>query len=408
VGSHTVKILVLGAGAIGSVVGTLLAKRSEVDRLVVADRNLDAARALASKMDRGRVEAVRIDAGDGSAMARAFEGLDLVINVVLPRFNLKIMDACLQAQVSYMDAATDLALGTEKPGDPIKAPPESLQLAYDARFKGAGITGLLGMGADPGLTNLMARMGADRLDTLDEVLVRDGDNGTVEGYEYASLWSPDTLIEEVLMPALAFHDGRFVRLGSLQGEEVFDFPSVGRLTVYNVDHEETNTLPLFLGKGLRKMDFKIALPKELAEALRVFQRFGLHRGMPIDVEVKATGETVKVAPRDVLTALMPNPRDIATKVRGTGCLAVVVRGTKAGRKDGWMFWAVLDHQETIRRHGFNAISYPVGAPMAMAALMLGRGELARKGVFPVEDLDPAPFLRHLPEFGIMIQEKRLV
>ncbi|MGQ0797423.1 MAG: saccharopine dehydrogenase family protein [Methanobacteriota archaeon] len=263
------------------------------------------------------------------------------------------------------------------------------------------------MGADPGLTNLMARMGADRLDTVEEVLVRDGDNGDVEGHEYASLWSPDTLIEEVLLPALAFYNGRFVRLGSLQGEEVFDFPIVGPLTVYNVDHEETNTLPLFIGKGLRRMDFKIALPSDLADALRVFQRFGLHGGVPIEVEVKATGEKVHVAPRDILTALMPDPRDIATKVRGTACLAVVVRGTKAGRKDGWLFWSVLDHQDAIRRHGFNATSYPVGAPLAMAALMIHRGEITRKGVFPVEALDPAPFLRHLPEFGITIQEKQL-
>ena len=402
------KVVLLGAGAIGSVVGTLLAKRKEIERLVIADRNLEAAKALAANMDRGRVEAVRIDASQVDGMAVAFKGLDLVINVVLPRFNLKIMDACLKARVHYMDAATDLALAKEKPGDPVKAPPESLQLAYEARFKAAGITGLLGMGADPGLTNLMARMGADRLDRVEEILVRDGDNGTVEGYEFASLWSADTLIEEVLLPALAFHDGRFVRLGSLQGEEVFDFPApVGPLTVYSVDHEETNTLPLFLNRGLRRMDFKIALPKELVEALRVFQRFGLHGGVPIEVEVKATGDKVKVAPRDVLTALMPNPRDLQSKARGAACLSVVVRGTKARKKDGWMFWSTLDHQETYRKHGFNATTYPVGAPLAMAALMFARGEIARKGVFPVEDMDPAPFLRHLPEFGITIEEKRL-
>lgn len=402
------RIIVLGAGAIGSVVGTLLSKREEVNRLVLADRSVEAARSLMAKMQGGHVEALRIDASDVDGMAQAFRGSDLVINVVLPRFNLKIMDACLKARVNYMDAATDLALGTERPGDPVKAPPEALQLAYDGRFRAAGITGLLGMGADPGLTNLMARMGADRLDTVGEILVRDGDNGIVEGHEYASLWSADTLIEEVLMPALAFHDGRFVRLGSLQGEEVFDFPApVGPLTVYNVDHEETNTLPLTLNRGLRRMDFKIALPKELAEALRVFQRFGLHGGVPIDVEVKGTGETVRAAPRDMLTALMPDPRDLQSKARGAACLAVIVRGSKAGAPSGWMFWTTLDHQESYRRHGFNATTYPVGAPLAMAALMMGRGEIDRKGVYPVEALDPAPFLRHLPEFGILIQEKQL-
>jgi len=318
------------------------------------------------------------------------------------------MDACLKAGVHYIDAATDLALGKEKPGEPVVQPPESIQLEYDAAFRDAGLIGLLGMGQDPGISNVMARLGADRLDEVQEVLVRDGDNGTVEGYEFASLWSADTLIEEVLLPALAFRDARFVRLGSLEGEEVFDFPPpVGPLTVYNVDHEETNTLPLTIGKGLQSMDFKIAIPKDLAHALRVFQRFGLHRGHPIEVEVKSTGEKVSVAPRDMLAALMPDPKSLAGKAKGAACLVVVVRGVKDGGKAGWMLWQTMDHQDCYRKYGFNATSYPVGAPMAMAVEMIDRGEIRRTGVYPPEVLDPAPFLKHFPEYGIAIEEKRL-
>ena len=375
---------------------------------MIGDRSIAAARALADKLKSVNAEPMKIDASKVNDMADAFKGVDLVMNLVLPRFNLQIMEACLAAHVHYMDAATDLALAKERPGEIVKSPPEVYQLAYDGKFRDAALVGLLGMGQDPGLTNIFARMGADRLDTVNEILVRDGDNGTVEGYEFASLWSPDTLIEEVLMPALAFRDGRFVRLGSLEGEETFEFPPpVGPLTVYNVDHEETNTLPLFIGKGIKRCDFKIAIPRELADALRVFQKFGLHRGTPIDVEVKATGEKVQVAPRDVLTALMPDPKDLADKASGTASIAVIVRGRKAGRKAAWMFWFLLDHQETFRRHGFNATAYPVGAPMAMSAVMLGRGEIARKGAFPPEAIDSAPFLKRLPEFGIEVREKRL-
>ncbi|MCI4371838.1 MAG: saccharopine dehydrogenase NADP-binding domain-containing protein [Thermoplasmata archaeon] len=400
--------MVLGAGAIGSVAGTLLAKSPKVDRLVIADRSLEAAKALASKLPDGRAEPDRVDASKVDAMADAFKGIDLVLNLVLPRFNLKIMDACLKAGAHYLDAATDLALAKEKPGEEVSAPPESLQLAYDSAFRDAGLIGLLGIGQDPGLSNIMAKIAANRLDEVQQIEVRDGDNGTVEGYPFASLWSADTLIEEVLMPALAYRGGRFVRLGSLEGEEVFEFPPpVGPLTVYNVDHEETNTLPLTIGKGVEAMDFKIAIPKDLAHALLVFQKFGLHRGHPIEVEVKSTGERVKLAPRDMLAALMPDPKDLAGKANGASCLAVIVRGLKDGAKAGWMLWQTLDHQESFRKHGFNATSYPVGAPMAMAAEMIDRGEIDRKGVYPPEVLDPAPFLKHLPEYGITIEERRL-
>ncbi len=403
-----IRVVVLGAGAIGSVVGTLLARSPNVERLIIADRSLEAAKALASALPDGRAEPDRIDASKAEAMGDSFKGFDLVLNLVLPRFNLKIMDACLKAGVHYIDAATDLALAKERPGEEVKAPPESLQLAYNSAFRDAGLIGVLGMGQDPGISNVMARIGADRLDEVQEIEVRDGDNGTVEGYPFASLWSADTLIEEVLMPALAYRDGQFVRLGSLEGEEVFEFPPpVGPLTVYNVDHEETNTLPLTIGKGLHGMDFKIAIPKDLAHALLVFQRFGLHRGHPIEVEVKSTGESVKVAPRDVLAALMPDPKTLAGKARGAACLVVVVRGRKAGAKSGWMFWQTLDHQECFRKYGFNATSYPVGAPMALAAEMIDRGEIDRKGVYPPEVLDPGPFMKHFPEYGITIEEKRL-
>ncbi len=402
------KVMVLGAGAIGSVSATLLSKSPVVERLVIADRILEAAKGLAEKLDQGKVAADRVDASKVDSMVEAFKGFDLVLNLVLPRFNLKIMDACLKAGVHYMDAATDLALAKEKPGELVKAPPEALQLAYDDAFRKAGLTALLGMGQDPGISNVLARLGADRLDVVQEIEVRDGDAGTVEGYEFASLWSVDTLIEEVLMPALAFRDGKLVRLGSLEGEEVFDFPPpVGPLTVYNVDHEETNTLPLTIGKGLQSMDFKIAIPEDLAHALKVFQRFGLHRGHPIEVEVKSTGEKVKVAPRDVLAALMPDPKTLSDKAKGSAALAVVVRGVKDEAKAGWMFWMTLDHRECYRKYGFNATGYAVGAPMAMAAEMMARGEIARHGAFPPELLDPAPFLKHFPEYGITIEEKRL-
>ncbi len=386
----------------------MLAKSPKVERLVIADRSLEAAKALATSLPDGRAEPDRIDASKVESMVDAFKDIDVVLNLVLPRFNLRIMDACLKSGAHYVDAATDLALAKEKPGEEVSSPPESLQLAYDDAFRDAGLVGLLGMGQDPGISNILARLGADRLDEVQEILVRDGDNGSVEGYPFASLWSADTLIEEVLMPALAFRDGKLLRLGSLEGEEVFEFPPpVGPLPVYNVDHEETNTLPLFIGKGLQAMDFKIAIPKDLAHALLVFQQFGLHRGHPIEVEVKSTGEKVKVAPRDMLAALMPDPKSLAGKAKGAACLAVIVRGLKDGVKAGWMLWQTLDHQECYRKYGFNATSYPVGAPIAMAAEMIDRGDIARRGVFPPEVLDPGPFLKYLPEYGITIEEKRL-
>src|SRR5438309_8735261 len=130
-----IRAVVLGAGAIGSVAATLRAKSPKIERLVVADRSLEAAKALAAKLPDGRAETVRIDASKVDPMVAAFKGFDVVLNLVLPRFNLRIMEACLKARVHYVDAATDLALAREKPGETVQAPPESVQLEYDASFR---------------------------------------------------------------------------------------------------------------------------------------------------------------------------------------------------------------------------------------------------------------------------------
>ena len=400
------KVMVLGAGAIGSLTATLLARSKHVDELVVASRRLPQVRALVKKINKKHVKAKQLDCDKVGDMTKAFKGFDMVVNLVLPRFNLKIMDACLKAGVHYLDTATDLALATEKKGDRIERTPEQIQLDRDETWKDHDLTALLGWGCDPGLSNIFARLGADRLDRVDSIYVRDGDNSTIEGYDFATLWSADTLIEEVQMDALAFYDGKFVRVGTAEGEEVFNFPPpVGPQTVYNVDHEETNTLPLFIGKGLRNQDFKLSLPKEFAEFVRLAKKWGLTKADPIEVRSKFRNTKVKVAPRDVLTALLPQPVEMAANVHGATCVGSVVKGIKNGEPAGWFIYTLMDHQYCYQKYGYNAVSYTTGAPPVVGLEMFARHEITRRGVFPPEVLDPAPIIKHLPDWDIPYGER---
>ncbi len=400
------RVMVLGAGAIGQVTATLLAKSEQVEELVVASRRLPQARALVKRIGKKHVRARQLDCDKVPDMVRAFKGFDMVVNLVLPRFNLKIMDACVRAGVHYLDTATDLALAKEKKGERVETTPEQIQLARDQEWKDHDLTAMLGWGCDPGLSNIFARLGADRLDRVDAIHVRDGDNSTIAGYKFATLWSADTLIEEVQMDALAFYDGKFGRVGTAEGEEVFNFPPpVGPQTVYNVDHEETNTLPLFIDKGLRNMDFKLSLPREFAMAVKLFKEWGLTSAEPIPVRSKFTNKTVKVAPRDVLTALLPTPAEMGPNVRGATCIGSLVKGVKGGKSAGWFIYTLMDHQEAYQKYGFNAVAYTTGAPPVVGVEMFARREITRRGVFPPEVLDPLPVIKHLPDWGIPYRER---
>lgn len=400
------KTVVLGVGAVGSVTAEILAHSEEFDKVIIADVNMERAKRTEKKISSDKVAVKKIDASDVDAMAKAFKGIDLVLNGVIPRFNMNIMNACLKAKANYADMAWDIALDPTPAGGIIKETPAFKFLKKDAEFKKAGITGMMGLGCDPGLSNIFARMGADRMDRVRQLLVRDGDNGYVEGYEFAPLWSPETLIEEVLMPATYYADGKYRKYPAFHGEETARFPDpIGDLTVYNVDHEEPETLPKFigevLGKGCDYCDFKIALGKEYVDAIKMLGKLGLSNPNKIDVK------GAKVAPRDVVAAVLPDPSTLSDRAKGDCAVGTITKGVKDGREVGYHIWTQMSHQDCFKKYGHSATAYSVGAPLAIASILFAQGKIKQKGVFPPEMLDPQPFVKMLPKYGMNCLEKKL-
>lgn len=401
------KAMVLGVGAIGSVTAQCLAGSEEFDKVVLGARNPEKGKRLEKKLGSDKVSVVKIDASDVAGMTKAFKGLDLVCNLAIPRYNFAIMDACEKAKVNYLDTAWDIAIDKTGPGEIVKpAPPSFLYMKKDAAWKKSGLTAILGIGCDPGLTNLFARKEADRLDKVKQILVRDGDNGYVEGYDFAPLWSPETLIEEVLMPATYFADGHYRKYGSLQNKEMFDFPDgVGKIPIYNVAHEESETLGTYigevLGKGCDYCDFKIALGDEYVDAIKMIGKLGLDN--PNKIEVKG----VKVAPRDVVNAVLPDPSQLGHLAKGQCAIGTVTKGVKDGKDTSWYMWTSLDHKKCYDEWKNSATAWSVGVPASIAAILFAQGKIGMKGVFPPEMMDPDPFIKMLPKFGMNFKEKKL-
>jgi len=380
------------------VTAEILAHSEEFDKVVIADVNLERARRTEKKISSDKVTVAKVDASDVDGMAKAFKGFDLILNGVIPRFNMNIMNACLMANANYADMAWDVALDETKAGQVIGETPAWRQLKMDPEFKKAGLTGMMGLGCDPGLSNLFARMAADRLDRVKEILVRDGDNGMVQGHKFAPLWSPETLIEEVLMPATVYKDGRYRKLPPFSGKELFDFPApVGSLPIYNVDHEESETLPTFigevLGKGCDYCDFKIALDDSYVEAIQMIGMLGLSNPDKIDV---------KVSPRDVVAACLPDPSTLGERAKGDCAIGTVTKGIKDGQDVSYYIWVQLNHEDTFKKYGHSATAYSVGVPLAIAATLFAQGKISQKGVIPPEMLNPEPWLPLLKKYGMPV------
>lgn len=373
-------VLLIGCGAIGSVIARQLAASDDVSRLLLADIDGSLAKRVASSTGSPKARAMALDAGDPEALRGAMRDIGLVVNATLPAFNERIMDAALAAEANYLD----LALA------------ETDVFDRDGEWKARGLTALVGMGEDPGLSNVFVRYAADRMDRVESIRVRDGETASNPEYPFIALFSPETLVEETLEPARVYRDGGWHEIPPLSDFESFPFPEpVGTLQVCAVSHEEVDTLPRFLGKGVRYVDFKLALDPETVRLLRTFRDMGfLERGPPGGPD-----------PRRALFSRIPKPADLAGRVAGYAALLVEVAGEKGGTRTTHSLYIAMDHAEAARAHGATGTAYFTGTGGAIGAILLASGRIRERGVVSPECLDPAPFFPMLRERGIEVRER---
>lgn len=384
------KVLMLGAGAVGTVSALKFVQQATLERLVVADAVSARASHLADRLDDSRVSALGLDAGDRAAVARTIRdtGSTIVLNAALPVTNLEVMRACLDAGCDYIDLASG---GTDADG----VPKLEDQFALDREFRTAGRLALLGMGADPGTTNVYAAYAAKHLlDTVTEIRVRDGDNSVCQGHDgFVAAFSPWVFIDECLCKAVSWRDGRYHLEEPLTGREPFDFPELGVLSCYYVDHEESKTLPRFFPQA-HTVDFKLCMDEVTVETLRVMKRLGLSGKRRVRV-----GDA-SIAPRDLVVSLLPQPKDLAGRMRGKTCVGTLVRGFKKGESRGYYIYNVSDHESAYAELGVQATAYQTGIPPVIAARLIHQGVWRAAGVMSPEQLDPDPFLERMTREGM--------
>lgn len=385
------RVMQLGVGSVGEVVARTIAAEPEIEEVVLADIDEERIAAVLAKLPGTAARGVALDAADRGALRAALAQVDLVVNGLVPEVNLDVMAACLETGTHYLDMA---AAG---PRDVVGTADVDEELALDGAFRDRGLTALVFFGIDPGVSDVFARTLYDQMETVERLTVFDGDAGTVEGYDFAPGFSPATMVEECLiLPPHAFSDGAMVRRTPLTLWTEFDFPEpVGRLKVWNVDHEESQLMPMFLAdKGLRDADFFIALSDEWVEMLLVWRKLGFDHNRTIQFEGCA------FRPLDLLVSRLPRPVDLIGKLHGSVCVGTLAEGTIGGEPARRFMYQTTSHDEAFDRLGVQGTGFQTGVPAACAALMLARGLVPSAGVFAPEQVDPAPFLRMMSEHGV--------
>ncbi len=389
------RVLLVGVGGVGEAIAVAAQGRPWLEKMVLAE--YDTARALAVQRrltgpDRFPVE--HVDAADVPQVAAiaAKHGVDLLMNAVSCDYIDPLFDAAYQAGCNYMDMAMS---GTgEHMGE--------YQFARAAQWERKGLLAILGMGADPGMSDVFARYAELHLfDEIDEIGIRDGAALEVSGYEFAPTFSIADTLEECTDPPLIWERERgWYTTEPFSEPEVFDFPEgIGPVECVNVEHEEVVLIPRQI--KCRRVTFKYGLGEKFIHVIRVLHMLGLHRKEPVLVK------GVPVVPSDVVAACLPNPAGLGSRMTGKTCVGTWVRGWQSGRPRQVYIYQSTDNAESMARHGCQAVSWQTGVCPVIAMELLAEGTWQGQGVRSPEDFDPVPFLKKMEVFDFPYHVREL-
>ena len=400
------RILLVGAGGVGDAIAKLAAERDFYELFVVSDYDVSRAeRTLEWIANRNGDEvaskflAVKIDASNAAGVAATAKeyGITHILNAVEPKFVPTIFSGAFTAGANYVDMAMSLSEPHET--DPFHQPGLKLgdqQYALNEQWERAGLLALVGMGVEPGLSNVFARYAQDHLfSEIDEISVKDGGNLVVRDDAGNEIFAPSfsiwTTIEECLNPPIIWEAGRgFYTTEPFSEPEIFEFPEgIGAVECVNVEHEEVTMLSRTI--KAKKIAFKYGLGQEFIDILQTLHKLGLDQTKPH--RVRSAQGPVDVAPRDMVAAVLPDPATIGPRMEGKTCAGVLVTGKDfEGKQRATYIYNVADNALTMAKYETQAVVWQTAFNPLIALELIAKGVWEGTGVVGPETFDAIPFL----------------
>jgi saccharopine dehydrogenase (NAD+, L-lysine forming) len=367
------KVTVLGGvGAVGSVAVKTLVACGEFAEVVIADINLEKAQRLAGMLGGRGVSAAQCDASDPASIRQAIQGSDVVLNCVGPFYATvkTVLSEVIRAGIDYVDVCDDVDVTIDI-------------LDMQAEAERAGITALIGMGSSPGLTNVVARFAADSLleevESIDIFHTHGGEpieGEGVIGHRFHCMSIPIPMYLEGHLQYVKYFEPEGIAL-----RQRFEFPLIGETLLYPYPHPEQITLPRYI-KLQRVTNKGSVLPEAYYNLTRDLCQLGLSSQEPLSVKGQM------VTPHDFTIAFIIRERERILKETGfgrqRGCISVLARGRQRGEPVEYRFHMVSTSQ---------ALGEGTGIPAAIGTMLMARGQVQGKGVFPPEAcLAPRQFL----------------
>lgn len=384
------KVLIIGAGGVGTVVAHKVAQNPDVfTEIVLASRTKSKCDTIAKAIDCNRIKTAQVDADNVEELIKLFNEHkpDIVINVALPYQDLTIMDACLACGVNYLDTAN------YEPVDEAKFE-YKWQWAYQERFKDAGLTAILGCGFDPGVSGVYTAYAAKHyfkeMQYLDIVDCNAGDHGKA----FATNFNPEINIREVTQKGKYYENGKWIYTEPHEIHKALTYPNIGLKESYVIYHEELESLVKNY-PTLKRARFWMTFGQEYLTHLRVIQNIGMARIDPIIYN------GMEIVPIQFLKAVLPNPGELGENYVGETSIGCRIKGiSKDGKEMTYYVYNNCSHHAAYLETGAQGVSYTTGVPAMIGAMMFLKGLWKKTGVFNVEEFDPDPFMEQLNKQGL--------
>lgn len=384
------KVLIIGAGGVGTVVAHKVAQNPDVfTEIVLASRTKSKCDAIAKAIGDDRIKTAQVDADNVQELIDLFNTHkpDIVINVALPYQDLTIMDACLAAGVNYLDTAN------YEPLDEAKFE-YKWQWAYKQKFEDAGLTAILGCGFDPGVSGVYTAYAAkhyfSEMQYLDIVDCNAGDHGKA----FATNFNPEINIREVTQKGKYWENGEWVETEPHEIHQPITYPNIGPKESYVLYHEELESLVKNF-PTIKRARFWMTFGQEYLTHLRVIQNIGMARIDPIMYN------GVEIVPIQFLKAVLPNPGDLGENYHGETSIGCRIKGLdKEGKEMTYYVYNNCSHEAAYKETGAQGVSYTTGVPAMIGAMMFLTGQWVRPGVWNVEEFNPDPFMEQLNKQGL--------
>ena len=383
------KVLIIGAGGVGTVVAHKVAQHPEVfSEIMIASRTQSKCDAIVKAIGNPNIKTAKVDADNVDELVSLFNSFkpEIVINVALPYQDLTIMEACLQAGVNYLDTAN------YEPKDEAHFE-YSWQWAYKKRFEDAGLTAILGCGFDPGVSGVYTAYAAkhhfDEIHYLDIVDCNAGNHHKA----FATNFNPEINIREVSAKGSYIENGEWVETEPMEIKREYNFDQVGEKDMYLLHHEELESLALNI-KGIKRIRFFMTFGQSYLTHLKCLENVGMTSIEPIMFEGK------EIVPLQFLKAVLPDPASLGPRTVGKTNIGCICQGVKDGKPVNYYVYNVCDHQECYKEVGSQAVSYTTGVPAMIGAMLVMTGKWKKPGVYNVEEFDPDPFMDALNKWGL--------